>query len=203
MHIIGAGGHAKVIVDNVIAAKGNIFGVWSDDTHTLTFLNYQIKGNIEYFQRLKETQFIIAIGNNIARKNIAKQLGNSSVHAIHPTSSISPIVDLGFGTVVMSNASINANAKIGKHVIINTNASVDHDCLIDDFVHVSPQAGLAGNVSVGEGTHIGIGAVIIQGIKIGKWTTIGAGAVIIKDIPDYAVVVGNPGRIIKYNKNEY
>ena len=37
-------------------------------------------------------------------------------------------------------------------------------------------------------------------IKIGKWVTVGAGAVIIKDIPDYAVVVGNPGRIIKYKE---
>ncbi|CAL43362.1 Putative acetyltransferase [Flavobacterium psychrophilum JIP02/86] len=49
---------------------------------------------------------------------------------------------------------------------------------------------------------MGIGASVIQGIKIGKWVTIGAGAVIIKDVPDFAVVVGNPGRIIKVNNNE-
>jgi acetyltransferase-like isoleucine patch superfamily enzyme len=41
---------------------------------------------------------------------------------------------------------------------------------------------------------------VIKGIKIGTWAIIGAGAVIINDIPDNAVVVGNPGRIIKYNK---
>jgi acetyltransferase EpsM len=58
---------------------------------------------------------------------------------------------------------------------------------------------LAGNVTIGEGSHVGIGATVIQGITIGKWVTIGAGTVIIKDIPDYAVVVGNPGKIIKYN----
>ena len=44
--------------------------------------------------------------------------------------------------------------------------------------------------------------VIIQGIKIGKWAKIGAGAVIVNDIPDYAMVVGVPGKIIKYLKNE-
>jgi len=53
---------------------------------------------------------------------------------------------------------------------------------------------------VGEGTHIGIGATVIQGIKIGKWATIGAGAVVIRDVPDYAVVVGNPARIIRHNE---
>ena len=50
-----------------------------------------------------------------------------------------------------------------------------------------------------EGANIGIGAVVIQGLTIGKWSTIGAGSVIINDVPDYAVVVGNPGKVIKYN----
>ena len=70
---------------------------------------------------------------------------------------------------------------------------------MDDFVHVIPNAALAGGVQVGEGSHIGISAYVSPGKKIGKWVTVGAGTVIINDIPDYAVVVGNPGRIIKYN----
>lgn len=57
-------------------------------------------------------------------------------------------------------------------------------------------------MSIGEGTHVGIGAIIIQGLKIGKWATIGAGTVVLDDIPDYAVVVGNPGKVIKYNPHE-
>jgi acetyltransferase EpsM len=73
------------------------------------------------------------------------------------------------------------------------------DCKIGHFAHLSPGVALAGNVTVGEGTHVGIGSCVIQGITIGKWVTIGAGAVIIKDVPDYAVVVGNPGIIIKFN----
>jgi acetyltransferase-like isoleucine patch superfamily enzyme len=57
-------------------------------------------------------------------------------------------------------------------------------------------------VIVGEGTHIGAGATVIPNIKIGKWCTIGAGSVILKDVPDYAVIYGNPGKVIKYNKIE-
>jgi len=71
--------------------------------------------------------------------------------------------------------------------------------MIEDFVHISPNSALAGGVEIGEGSQIGIGASVIQGIKVGKWCVIGAGAVIINDIPDYSVVVGNPGRIIKKN----
>jgi acetyltransferase EpsM len=73
---------------------------------------------------------------------------------------------------------------------------------VEDFVHISPNAALAGNVHVGEGTQIGIGATVMQNIRIGKWVMVGAGAVIIRDVPDYAVVVGNPGRIIKMNPQE-
>ena len=47
--------------------------------------------------------------------------------------------------------------------------------------------------------YVGSNAVIIGGIRIGNIVKIGAGAVVVKDIPDDAVVVGNPARIIKYN----
>lgn len=45
-----------------------------------------------------------------------------------------------------------------------------------------------------------IAACIRESIKIGKWVTLRVDAVIIKDVPDYAVVVGNPGKIIKFHK---
>ena len=54
--------------------------------------------------------------------------------------------------------------------------------------------------SITEGSFIGAGSVIIPGKRVGAWATVGAGAVVIQDVPDYAVVVGNPGRIIRYDK---
>jgi carbonic anhydrase/acetyltransferase-like protein (isoleucine patch superfamily) len=77
---------------------------------------------------------------------------------------------------------------------------VSHHCELEDFSFMGPNAVLGGKVKVGEGAFIGIGASIIPGIKIGKWSVIGAGSVIIKDVPDYATVVGNPGRIIKIKR---
>ena len=51
---------------------------------------------------------------------------------------------------------------------------------------------------------IGRRAIILPGVTIGKGAIIGAGAVVSKNIPDYAVVVGNPAKIIKYrNKNKF
>ncbi|MFD0939116.1 acetyltransferase [Pedobacter boryungensis] len=199
MHIIGAGGQARVIIDILIAANQAIEGVWDESTTIKAVLNQPVRGNLKDFKASGLHPFIIAIGNNLTRKKIAEELNVGCRSAIHPKSAISALASIGVGTVVMANASVNVGTTIGKHVIINTNASVDHDCHIGDYAHVSPQAGIGGGVYVGEGTHIGIGASVKHGVKIGKWAIVGAGAVVIKDVPDYAVIVGNPGRILKYN----
>jgi len=199
MNIIGASGHAKVTIDILKLNKQDITGVWDDNQNLKYLSSFQINGTILDFKKLISPEAIIAIGNNRVREMLVKQLNAKFGTAIHPSSVIADSVEILVGTVVMANVSINADAYIGKHAILNTNASIDHDCKIGDFVHISPQVGLAGNVIVGEGTHIGIGASVIQGIKIGQWATIGAGAVVIKDVPDFAVVVGNPASVIKYN----
>jgi sugar O-acyltransferase (sialic acid O-acetyltransferase NeuD family) len=196
MHIIGASGHAKVIVDILNLNGCDIQGVWDDDERLTSFLGLPLSGNVNSFNQSTKGPVVIAIGNNKIRSRIASRLSGPFGTAVHPKSVISATVILKEGTVVMPNATINADCKIGRHVIINTNSSVDHECQIGDFVHISPQAALAGNVSVAEGSQIGIGACVLQGVKIGRWATIGAGSVIIKDVPDFAVVVGNPGRII-------
>lgn len=196
----GASGHAKVVIEILESTSASIGGLCDRDESIQSLLDYPVSLRLpETFDATKD-QVLITIGNNEIRKNIAEVHPFNYAKAIHPSAIISPRATIEAGTVVMAGVSINSSTKIGAHAIINTNCSIDHDCIIEDFVHISPNAALAGNVSVGEGSHIGIGVSIIQGISIGKWVTVGAGAVIIKDIPDYAVVVGNPGKIIKYNR---
>jgi sugar O-acyltransferase (sialic acid O-acetyltransferase NeuD family) len=197
--LYGASGHAKVICE-ILEAQHHAPSGFIDDNPALTsILEYQVYNTLEKAELTAEDQFIISIGNNRIRKAIAAKLNAVKfANAIHPAAVISPRSSLGFGTVVMSNVSVNVHSTIGSHVILNTNCSIDHDCKIGDFVHISPNVALAGNVQVEEGTQIGIGACVKQNIRIGKWVMVGAGAVIIQDIPDYAVVVGNPGRVIKF-----
>ncbi|MFI5451858.1 acetyltransferase [Pedobacter sp. UC225_61] len=199
MHIIGAGGQAKVIIDILLTSNQEINGVWDENPSIKAVLDQPICGNFNDFKASGHQPVIIAIGNNLTRKKIAEDLSIGFGKAIHPKSAISQLTSIGEGTVVMANASVNVGTTIGKHVIINTNASVDHDCIIGDYAHISPQVGIGGGVHVGEGSHIGIGASVKHGVKIGKWATVGAGAVVIRDIPDYAVAVGNPTKVIKYN----
>jgi acetyltransferase EpsM len=199
IYVYGAGGHAKVIVEILqVQNASEIVVVDENKEGELLDLSMSSKSILE--KTNPGDKLIIAIGNNSVRRHISKENAHIAyTNAIHTSANISPRTLIGVGTVIMAGTSVNADTTIGEHCILNTNCSIDHDNVIGSFVHISPNAALAGNVEIGEGTHVGIGACVIQGIKIGKWTTIGAGAVIIKDVPDYAVVVGNPGRTIKYN----
>lgn len=190
INIIGASGHAKVIIDIVEEVGYRVGQIFDKDELKKQIFGFEICHN---FSNLPQ-ESVVAIGDNYIRKKVAEANSFNLEVLVHPKSFISRYSEIGNGTVVLSGVSINAGTKIGRHCIVNTNSSVDHDCIISDFVHISPNAALAGNVEVGECSHIGIGACIKQGVKIGRNCIIGAGAVILRDVPDGAVVVGNPGK---------
>ncbi|MGJ1262795.1 acetyltransferase [Sphingobacterium spiritivorum] len=195
LYIFGAGGHAKVIIELAEARQLIIGCVVEDNPSRERLLEYAVKEDL----LLPDKNWIIAVGDNAARKRIVFNKYRNYISLFHPSANISKRSNIGIGTVVMAGVSINSCVSIGSHCIVNTNASIDHDCVIEDYVHISPNAALAGGVFVGQGTQIGIGASVIQGIKIGKWCIIGAGTVVIRDVPDGCSVVGNPGKIIKIN----
>jgi acetyltransferase EpsM len=207
IRIYGAGGHSQVI-RHVLELCGHSVTKTFDDKpgsahRAYSKVNSGVRDNLSDFPHQGDP-VIIAIGNNQERSEIADFLDCTFEKAIHPNAWIAENSTIGEGTVVFAGAIVQPNTSIGKHVIINTSASVDHDNIIGDFAHISPKAALCGHVEVGTGSHIGVGAVIIPTVKIGKWCTIGAGAVVLKDVPDYATVVGNPGKIVKIkSKNEF
>ena len=198
MYLLGASGHAKVIIDSLKASGKKISGLFDDNPEVKELLGYNVFGPFDPI-RLGDEELIISVGLNHIRKKIVDKLPGEIRYgnAIHPSAIISEHASLGEGTVVMQGAVIQSCVSIGKHCIINTTASVDHDCLLEDYVHISPNATLCGAVSVGEGSQVGAGAVVIPGVKIGKWSLVAAGAVVMKDVPDNVLVLGNPARVVK------
>jgi acetyltransferase EpsM len=186
-------------VADALLSDGSKIYTFIDSNKTGDYLNIQLNKNLSNLDF--QYKSIIAIGDNTVRKKISLSLQTRFGTIKHSSALVSDSVLVGEGSMVLHQTVVQIGSSVGKHVIINTKASIDHDCIIENFVHIAPGSVLCGNVKVGEGTLIGAGSTIMPNIKIGKWCTIGAGSVIIKDIPDYAVVVGNPGRIIKYNQH--
>lgn len=197
--LYGASGHCKVIMDSIFLQGDTIEAILDDSPKKKHLYEIPIIKAGD-FKVSNDTLLTISIGDNKVRKMISEKISAKFHTVIHPKAILSEYSSIGEGTVVMAGAIVNPDSVIGKHCIINTGAVIDHDCTIGDYAHISPNAALAGDVKVGEGTHVGIGASVIQGVTIGKWAIIGAGSVVLKDVEDYAVVVGNPGRIIKYTE---
>ncbi len=196
--LFGASGHGKVIKDVILSTSNEVEVFFDDNPKHKHFHDIPILPS-EKIANYKNNLFLISIGDNAIRKEVSEKMKMTYTTAIHNKAVVSTTVSIQEGTVVMGGVVVNSDAEIGRHVILNTNSVIEHDCRISDFVHISPNATITGNVNIGEGAHIGSAAIILPNVKVGKWAIIGAGAVIINDVPDYAVVVGNPGRIIKYN----
>ncbi|WP_395074229.1 acetyltransferase [Flavobacterium sp.] len=199
MYLYGASGHCKVIIDIINELKQKTITAVIDDNPKFHLICNIPVFNIKTVQSFIDKELIIAIGDNKIRKRIVNDTLANYINAVHPKAIVSIHAKIEEGTVVMAGVIINSGSSIGKHCIVNTGAIIEHDCQISDYVHICPNVSIAGSVIINEGTQVGIGATIIQGIEIGKWVMIGAGAVIINDVPDYAVVVGNPGKVIKFN----
>ena len=176
IHIIGAGGHAKVVIQTARTAGLEPIAVFDDNEqlHGSDLCHVPIIGEIEQLRK-HEIPCVIAIGNNDVRKRIADKYDFNWHTVIHPSTIIDPTVRIGRGTVVFAAIAIQVDASIGDHAIINTSASVDHDCLIGDFVHIAPNSTLTGGVQIGEGTLLGAGVTVKPYKTIGKWSVIGAG----------------------------
>jgi sugar O-acyltransferase (sialic acid O-acetyltransferase NeuD family) len=195
--VLGASGHAKVVIATLLASGWEVMAAYDDDPTRLgsVVMGVPVVGPIDLWSATAGEQGVIAIGSNRVRAAVAARLkGRRFATAVHPMAWVAPTARLGKGTVVFAGAIIQPDTVLGRHVIVNTGASIDHDCRVDDFVHIAPGVRLAGGVTVGEGALVGIGASVIPGVRIGAWATAGAGACVIRDVPACATVAGVPAR---------
>jgi sugar O-acyltransferase (sialic acid O-acetyltransferase NeuD family) len=206
---LGAGGHARVIMDILRCNESYEVMGFLDPKPELqgkSVLGAPVLGNDNLLPKLRGNgirYFFLGLGSSGDTRprqrlfELALEHGMKPINAVHPQAVISPSAELGKGITVMAGVVINACARLGVNVIVNTGAIIEHDCVIGDHVHIATGAQLASTVHVGDRTHIGLGASILQCINVGRNTIVGAGAVIVDDVPDNVVVVGVPARVLK------
>lgn len=197
MILYGAGGHAKVVIDCVISQEDELEGFFDDKSDLVSLNGYDVFGPYDETY-LPDEKIVITIGDNEIRKRLAKSvIRHRFGKVIHKSAILSPYAKIGDGSCVVQGSVLQSGVKIGKHCIINTSCSIDHDAVIEDFCHISPGVTICSGVKIEEGVHIGAGATVLPQVSIGKWCVIGAGAVITQNLPDYSLVVGVPGKVIR------
>jgi sugar O-acyltransferase (sialic acid O-acetyltransferase NeuD family) len=203
--IIGAGGHAKVLIDCLLQQSAcNIIGILDNNiqTHGQRILGIPVLGGDDKIaaypaSAVKLVNGIGSIDVPLRRKAVYQQfkaVGYQFYSVIHANAYVAQSVQVGEGVQIMAGAILQAECKIGDNVIINTGASLDHDVQLENHIHIAPGVVISGNVLVGEESHIGARAVILQGLHIGQRCLVGAGAVVIESIKADSRVVGVPAK---------
>jgi len=125
---------------------------------------------------------------------------------------------VGADCVLGKGVYIDRDVVVGDRVKIQNRASLFHGLTVENNVYIGPHVSFANDrypravnpdgtpradadwqetpTLVREGASIGAGAVVLPGVTIGRWVMVGAGAVVTHDVPDHALVTGNPARVV-------
>jgi sugar O-acyltransferase (sialic acid O-acetyltransferase NeuD family) len=206
---VGAGGHAKVVIE-ILAADSvyEVIGLLDAERgrvgtsmHGIPVLGGDDLLDQQYHGGVSHA--FIGLGgaaDNGPRRRLfekVRAVGFDVVTVVHPHAVVSPSATLGRGATVAANAVIGPDASLGENVIVNTGAVVDHDCSVGSHVHVAIGARLASGVVLEDGVHVGAGATVLQGLRVGEDAVIGAGAVVVRDVEPGVVVVGVPATTLR------
>lgn len=172
--------------------------------HGTLFHGYPVLGGLDRVAGLaaKDVGFVNLItGNTRTRHDTTMQIlaaGGQLANFIHPTIDLT-MTRLGVGLYLQAAVQLQAEVEVGDNTSIHMGAVVGHESRIGRSVFIAHAVSVSGCCTIGDGTFVGTNATLLPRTRVGCWATIGAGAVVTRDVPDHAVVVGNPGKVIRFN----
>lgn len=184
--IIGAGGHAGVVLDALHYFKAPIIGVLDDFQRPKTIVHgTSVLGRIEFKRGWEEVMFHVAIGDNKVREQMVERMGlpkERYINVMHPSCCAPKNVRMGTGNFFGAFSNIGPDSYVGDHSIINSHASLDHDGHLGSYSHLCPGVVTGGHVTIGQHTTVGLGALIRDTVRIGHRCFIHMGCVVTKDV---------------------
>ncbi len=195
---MGAGGHARVVLDALALSKPEARVKVYDEAARAR--GAKLLGRAVHrlsAGRIPEAVVHVAIGDAGVRRRIAMKLeaaGAKLLSILHPAACVAAAARVGPGCFMAAQSVVAPGARLGRGVIVNHGAVVDHDCRVGDWSHVAPHVTLGGGVVVGRAVLVGAGAVVLPGVRIGERAVVGAGAVVTADVAAGSTVAGVPAK---------
>ena len=205
LYIIGAGGHARSVLDAARSAGRDVLG----------FVDHRKSGEhcgLPILQSLAELDvesvvFALGIGTNFAREAAHSAIREQHPSAqfptiIHSSAWVSPMASLQEASVVLAMASVGPGASVGIGGLLNTGASLDHDAVLGMFSSLGPGARTGGGATIGARSMVGLNAGVLQEISVGADTVIGAHSLVSSSVPDLVVAFGTPAKTLRARERD-
>jgi sugar O-acyltransferase (sialic acid O-acetyltransferase NeuD family) len=169
--LIGAGGHAKAIVEALVA-RGHEIVAYVDEREAPWLDVPRLSSEIEW--RRPDTAIVLGFGA-LAPKQLRRRLGVldamiergfTALPVVHPHAYVSPSADIGNGVTILAGAIIQPGVRLARGAIINSGAIVEHDSIVGPGTHIAPGAVVLADCTVGSCSMVGANAVILRGESV-------------------------------------
>jgi sugar O-acyltransferase (sialic acid O-acetyltransferase NeuD family) len=177
--LVGAGGHAKAIVEALNAQEFAI-EAYVDPQPADWLAARRIDDDEAAIADSAARPFVLGLGGaspdalirRLALFERYRKAGCPALAVVHPAAQVSPSAQIGDGAIVLAGAVVQPGAVIENAAIVNTGAIVEHDSRL------------------GAGSHLAPGAIFLGAVGVGRCAMIGAGAVVFPDarVPDHGLV---------------
>ncbi len=198
--LIGAGGHARSLVNLIESEKFSIVGLLDGHYNPKVkeyVCGYEVIGGLKNLP--KSTKVILSMGNVRQRKKVFDEFETLIIrdNLLHRSAFLEKNVSLGISNQIFAKTYLNSYSSIGSNNIINTNAILEHECEVGNHNHLSINSAICGRAKIGNCCFIGAGAIIKDKVSIVDGVTIGANSTVLNDIDEPGVYVGTPAKKIK------
>ena len=189
MIILGAGGHAGVVIDALRTTGIIPLGCLSSQAGAVNGVS--VLGDDDYLT--EPAKLANGLGNRATKHSSGlskraglwrkfRDMGCTFPPVIHASAIVSEGATVSDGAQILAGAIVQTGTWVGKNAIVNTRATIEHDSTVGDHCHIAPGAILCGGVVLGQEVHIGAGAIVLQGIRIGTGAIIAAGAIVTSNV---------------------
>ncbi len=179
--LVGAGGHAKAVVE-ALRAGGEAIACYVDPRKA-EWLDADHADSDEAVA--PEAGGVVMGLGGADPKSLRRRLalldsyiarGFAAPPVIHPAAHVSPGAALDRGAIVLAGAVVQPGARLGRGAIVNTGAIVEHDSEIGEGAHIAPGAIVLGGCRIGACCMIGASAIVLPGVRVADGALVPAGA---------------------------
>lgn len=149
--------------------------------------------------------FVFAVGSQstqLVRDQLFMKLGVSRSRfpaIVHPKADIDPTAEVGHGCIVHAGACMGPESQLCDFAILAVNSALGPTALVKEFAMVTSLVLILSRAVVGRMAFIGSMTCVLEDIQIGDFSRVGVGSIVTQDIPENAIAMGNPARLLGKN----